>query len=219
MEIEFQIIAVGVTFIDGIPSVKVSMIRDGAGRLLVSKIGKGEANTFVKELPGGDAEECTTMLCRWLAAAREKLKKFKGLGHCGTKGKGGENSPVSDEASHSHSHPHSHRPAAGHGHQEHRWGKLFKHMASHILLPVLIGIVAGVTVSLVGMAVGTLLVSLWRAFFRRRRSGSSGHRRRHSHHKAPRKEVVLVEDEKAGLMENQDAPPSYEEQETPKAQV
>ncbi|KAH6855112.1 hypothetical protein B0I37DRAFT_47315 [Chaetomium sp. MPI-CAGE-AT-0009] len=217
VEIEFQIIAVGVAFIDGIPAVKVKLIKDGEGRLVISQIEKGEANTFVKELPGGDADECTTMLCRWLAAAREKLKKFKGLGHCGTKG--AESSPASGEASHSHSHPHSHRPVTGHGHQEHRWGKLFKHMASHILLPVLIGIVAGVSVSLVGMAVGTLLVSLWRAFFRRRRSSSSGHRRRHSHHKAPRKEVVLVEDEKAGLMENQDAPPSYEEQETPKAQA
>lgn len=216
VEIEFQIIAVGVTFIDGIPGVKVSLIKDGEGRLLISKIGKGEANTFVKELPGGDAKECTTALCRWISAAREKLKSFKGLGHCANKG--GVEPPVSGEASHSHSHPHPHRPVHGHGHQEHRWGKLFKHMASHILLPVLIGIVAGVSVSLIGMAVGTVLVSLWRVFFRRRHhsSSSSGHRRRHSHHKAPRKEVVLVEEEKAGLMENQDAPPSYEEQETVK---
>ncbi|EAQ89827.1 hypothetical protein CHGG_06446 [Chaetomium globosum CBS 148.51] len=211
VEIEFQIIAVGVAFIDGIPGVKVSLVKDSEGRLLISKVEKGEANTFVKELPGGDANECTTALCRWISAAREKLKSFKG--HCSNKG--GAEPSVSGEASHPHSHPH--HPAAGHGHQEHRWGKLLKHMASHILLPVLIGIVAGVSVSLIGMAVGTVLISLWRVFFRRRHhSGSSGHRRRHSHHKTPRKEVVLVEEEKAGLMVNQDAPPSYEEQETVK---
>lgn len=216
VEIEFQIIAVGVSFIDGIPSVKLNLIKDGQGRLLISKIEKGESNTFVKELPGGDAKECTTALCRWISAAREKLKSLKGLSHCANKG----------EASHPHSHPHPHHPVHGHGHQEHRWGKLFKHMASHILLPVLIGIVAGVSVSLIGMAVGTVLISLWRVFFRRRHQSSSsssgsGHRRRHSHHKAPRKEAVLVEEEKAGLMENQDAPPSYEEQETvkPSSQV
>ncbi|KAK3298338.1 uncharacterized protein B0H64DRAFT_384793 [Chaetomium fimeti] len=217
VDIEFQVMAVGPTFIDGIPSVKVNIIQDGEGRLIISQIQKGEpSNVFLKKLPGGDTKECTTSVCRWLAAALEKIKSFKGIGHCANKG--GEKSPISDEASHSH--PHAHRPVTGHGHQEHRWGKLFKHMASHILLPVLIGIVAGVTVSLIGMAVGTVLVSLWRLFFRRRSSSStSGHRRRHSHHKAPRKEVVVVEEEKAGLMENQDAPPSYEEQETPKTQV
>jgi hypothetical protein len=56
----------------------------------------------------------------------------------------------SDEISHPNPHHHQ-RPHAGHWaapYQEHRWGKLFKHIASHILLPVLIGIFAGVSISL-----------------------------------------------------------------------
>jgi hypothetical protein len=52
------------------------------------------------------------------------------------------------------------------------------------------------------MVVGTLIVSVWRFFFRRPS-------RRHSHHKAADKEVAFTE-EKSGLIEHQDPPPSYE---------
>ena len=63
-----------------------------------------------------------------------------------------------------------------------------------------------------GMLVGTVIVSLWRTFFRR--PSERRHRRHHSRshsqsHKAVAKEA-LVEEEKAGLMEDQEAPPSYE---------
>jgi len=155
VEVELQIIEVGVAFIDGIPSVKVKLIKDGEGRLLMSQIEKSEPKFL--DHPNGDAKECTTMLCKWLAIAREKLKGFKGFGHCHGM-KGGMNPHGAGEAPHGHPHPqppqphHPHDPAAGHWppapYQERRWGKLFKYIAAHILLPVLIGIVAGVSVSL-----------------------------------------------------------------------
>jgi hypothetical protein len=215
VEVELQIIEVGVAFIDGIPDVKVKLIKDGEGRLLMSQIEKSESKK-VLELPTGGTEQCKTMLCKWIAMAREKLKTLKGC-------HGGAVKPAVS-GDHPHHHPHHHHPPPPGSwtapYQERHWGKLFKHIGSHILLPVLIGIVAGVSVSLIGMAVGTVLVSLWRAVFRRR----SGHRRHHSghahhHHKAARKEAALDE-EKSGLMEYQDAPPSYEKEETVKtAQV
>ncbi|KAK4042186.1 hypothetical protein C8A01DRAFT_33818 [Parachaetomium inaequale] len=207
VELELQIIAVGVAFIDGIPNVKVKLVKDAEGRLLMSQIEKGEPKQMLHH-PGSGAEECTTVMCQWLAFARaklEKLKNLKGFKNCHG-GKGGMKPPVSGEAPHHH----PHHPAPDNWrapYHEHRWGKLLKHMASHILLPVLIGIVAGVSVSLVGMAVGTVIVSLWRVLFRRRRHSHHSH-----HHKAARKEAVF-EEEKSGLMAYQDAPPSYEEQE------
>jgi hypothetical protein len=215
VEVELQIIEVGVAFRDDIPSVKVKLIKDDKDRLLMSQIEKVERK-FLQH----PEDECTTLLCKWLAMAREKVKGFKGFGHCHGM-KGGMNRHGAGEAPHGHPHPHPHHPhdpAAGHWppppYQERRWGKLFKYIAAHILLPVLIGIVAGVSVSLIGMAVGTVIVSFWRIFFRRR----SGHRRHHSghaHHKAARKEAAVSE-EKSGLIEHQDPPPSYEEQETEK---
>lgn len=68
------------------------------------------------------------------------------------------------------------------------------------------------------MVVGTVLVSLWNKMSgrRRRRRHGNGHRRHRSsrshRHKASPKEAV-VDEEKAGLMEDQEAPPSYEEAE------
>lgn len=63
------------------------------------------------------------------------------------------------------------------------------------------------------MLVGTLIVTLWRKFVR----GGSSRRRRHSHaghahRKAAQQEVAYAE-EKSGLLEHQDAPPAYDEEE------
>ncbi|KAK3906597.1 hypothetical protein C8A05DRAFT_40623 [Staphylotrichum tortipilum] len=232
VEVELQIIEVGSTFIDNIPNVKVKLVQDGEGRILMAQIEKGASKKLV-ESPNGDVtEECTTMLCKWLAAVKEKLKIVKGFGHCHKGGnmEGAMNPAHGGAGEQSHPHPHHPHPlqeGAEHWHArypERRWGKLFKYIVAHILLPVLIGIVAGVSISLIGMAVGTVTVSLWRFFFRRRRSSSiSSHRRHHSghthHHKAARKEAA-GSDEKSGLMEHQDPPPSYEEEDTVKpAQV
>lgn len=217
IEVELQIFEVGAAFIDAIPSVKAKLVKDSEGRLLLTQIEKSKP----KRLPGGSkdgAGECTTSMCKWLAAFREKLEKFKPFRPChGGPMKGGMRPHGIGEG---YRRPHHHHPHPRPGdhwrapYQGRRWGKLFEYIATRILLPVLIGIVAGVSVSLIGMAVGTVIVSSWR-FFRRR---SSGHRRRHSRHhqrKATLKESAPVE-EKSGLIEHQDPPPSYEEEETVK---
>ncbi|GAB1312252.1 hypothetical protein MFIFM68171_02462 [Madurella fahalii] len=207
VDVDLQILEVGTTFIDGIPNVNVKLVKDKAGRLVISRIGTTEPKRLLEAAEGGP-EECKTMLCTLMAIAKgtkEKLGKLKPFGKChGGHAKGGM------------------RPAGGHPHPnplhgggahwrerygKHSWGQLFKNIASHIILPVLIGIVAGVSISLVGMAVGTVLVSLWR-MSRRRRS----HRRSR---RASRKEAAVAE-EKAVLIEDQDPPPSYDEEETAK---
>lgn len=64
------------------------------------------------------------------------------------------------------------------------------------------------------MMVGTFIVALWRTFFRRPHHRQTGHSRRRSVHKES-----AVAEEKSGLMEHQDAPPSYEEEDLKKAEA
>lgn len=105
---------------------------------------------------------------------------------------------------------------------EHSWGQLLKSITAHVLLPVLVGIVAGVSVSFIGMAVGTLIVALYRFFYRRggcngqkcRRRGGAGCKRAQRHGKD---EAEAPVEEKAGLLTAQEpeaeveAPPAYED--------
>ncbi len=65
------------------------------------------------------------------------------------------------------------------------------------------------------MVIGTLVVGLWRVFFRRQ---SFFHQRRrhagHAHHKAAQKEAAVAE-EKSGLMDGQETSPSDDESDKP----
>ncbi|KAK5654359.1 hypothetical protein OQA88_7268 [Cercophora sp. LCS_1] len=192
VEVELQIIEVGSAFVKGIPEVRIKLIKDAEGRLMIGKI---EAEQKTSE--DSQAEECKTALCRWAKAF------FGSTGRpCHGKGKESVAAPQGGEEQ-------TWEP------REHSWGMLFKNIASHILLPVAIGIVAGVSVSLIGMVVGTVIVSLWRTFVRPARRHH--HRRHHSghSHKAARKEAVVSE-EKASLMEDQEAPPAYEAEDNKK---
>ncbi|KAK3363586.1 hypothetical protein B0T25DRAFT_48861 [Lasiosphaeria hispida] len=203
VSIDLQIIEIGTVFVDGIPGVHVELIKGPNGHLLIGKIEIGAEPT----VPESDKQdECTTLLCKWLTMVQDRIQSIKSGKPC--------HGAQEDPSAPSPDQTMPQEPESGNGwhkmHHHHSWGMLFKNIASHILLPVLVGIVAGVSVSLVGMVVGTLIVSLWRALFRR--PGRHHHRRHHSHHKSAsaHKETAVVEEEKSGLMEHQDLPPSYE---------
>lgn len=125
VEVELQIIEVGNNFVKGIPEVHVKLIKDDEGRLMIGKI---EADQTKAE--DAQAEECQTALCRW-------AKSFFGSTGRPCHGKGREGAAVTQGDEEQRWEP-----------REHSWGTLFKNIASHILLPVAIGIVAGVSVSL-----------------------------------------------------------------------
>ncbi|KAK3330936.1 hypothetical protein B0H66DRAFT_528281 [Apodospora peruviana] len=213
--VDLQIIEIGNLFVNNIPGVHIELIKAPSGGLLIGNIIQA-IPTLSTPMDDQKEEECTNMMCKWMAFIREKARQHKpchGMGpgpvpamHPGAGGHHGHHGPPHHGGGHHQGGPHAHmRP------HTHTWGQLFKNIGSHILLPVLVGIVAGVTVSLVGMMVGTVIVSLWRMFFRR--GGSSHHYRHTHHHRAARKETAAVEEEKSGLMENQDPPPSYEAEE------
>lgn len=211
--IDLQVMGVGGMLVDGIPELSVKLLKDPSGRLAI-----GSIDTTAAPATEAEREACKTVVCQWLAAVKEQFRRIKAAKPC--HGKPGSGAVVpSTFPSHGRPH-HGHQPHPhGDWRQAHRhersWRQLFKSIFSHILLPVLIGIVAGVSVSLIGMAVGTLVVGVWRTVFRR--SSSNHHHRRHhsGHHKAVQKEAV-VDEEKSGLMENQDLPPSYEDGEDAK---
>ena len=147
------------------------------------------------------------MFCKWLAMARARLARLRAGKHCGGRrpihaSQESEHAPVDFEKGHGHHGP------------KHSWGHLFKNIATHILLPVAIGILAGVTASIVGMMVGTFLVYLWRTFVRRPSRSRRHHSSRGHSHKAGHRDAA-AEDEKSGLMAHQeeiDAPPAYVEE-------
>ncbi|KAI0897391.1 hypothetical protein F4806DRAFT_461971 [Annulohypoxylon nitens] len=205
--IDLDIIEVGEVFVDGIPNVQIKLVKTPTGQLMIGDIETTESETKQNN-PMDKQKECTTMLCRWKAIVMQKLaslRAHKGCGghrahaggHAQAKPDGTVNiRPLNDNDGH----PPSHR--------ERNWGLLVKNIASHILLPVAIGLLAGVAASILGMMVGTFVVFLWRHVARR---GSSRRHHRHSHHHKASHAEAIVHDEKAGLMahveEEDDVPP------------
>lgn len=213
--VDLQIIEVGSVFVDGLPNVRVHLIKSPENDLLIGKIEQTASETAPN--PMGEVQQCTTILCKWRAIIADQLAKMKMQGCAGMLG---------HKAGHAGNHSQHHGQNPGHmthHRHQHGWALLFRKLTSHIILPVLVGIVAGVTVSILGMLVGTILVGLWRKVVRGqsffpshtcRRFGRSSHR--HHHNKASAHEVALAE-EKSALMASQEGdelppPPSYEEE-------
>ena len=214
-DLALQIIEVGDVFVDGVPTVQITLIKDvNTGALAIGGVTKSET---AAPTPGDKEEECTTFMCKWLAAMKAGMAKVKG---CHGKMRGG----AKDSRPHHHHgghHHHKGHPNAEGGDRHHRishhhtWSQLFKNVVQHIILPIAVGIVAGVIVSLIGMMVGSLVVTVWRTFFRRpsHRHHSHSHSHSHAHSKAPAEEAADADvEEKSGLIEHQDPPPSYDEE-------
>jgi hypothetical protein len=214
IQIDLQIIEVGNVFIDGVPNVKIQVIKTPEGGLMIGGIETTEPIPLL-ETPMDKQEECTTMLCKWRAMLSAQMGRFRSH-KCGGGRRPGH---IGAHSAGHHGHPSSAHAHGGQGqHHRHRFSHLLRNIVSHILLPVAVGIAAGITASIIGMMVGTGIVYVWRTFVRpagtRRRHHH--HSRGHSSHKAVQKEAAAV-DEKAGLMSQQEvddveAPPAYIEE-------
>jgi hypothetical protein len=211
LEVDLKIIEVGGQFISGIPELQVKLIKDPTGRLTIGKVEKVELEA--PAVAPATPQQCTSFICKWMASI---------FGSKGCHGSKSGSAPVqeveqdaSTEAPHMPSEPARHMNVP-----ERSWGRLFKNIAAHIILPVLIGIVAGVSVSLIGMVVGTLIVSAWRTFVRRpSHHHHHHHHRRHHSRKSVQMDPAVVE-EKQALMDNVEpevAPPVYEDEDVKKA--
>ncbi|KAI2464643.1 hypothetical protein F4781DRAFT_412419 [Annulohypoxylon bovei var. microspora] len=209
--IDLDIIEVDNVFLDGIPNVQIKLVKTPTGQLMIGDIETTDSE-MKQHNPMDKQEECTTFLCKWKAIVMQKLASLRlhkgGCGghrtHAKGSGQAKQDGAINVRPSVGDSHPPSHR--------ERNWGLLFKNIASHILLPVAIGLLAGVAASILGMMVGTFVVFLWRVVARR---GSSRRHHRHGHHHKASHAEAALHDEKSGLMahaEEDDVPPVYIEE-------
>lgn len=208
--IDLQIIEVGSDFVEGLPNIRVNMIKSPQDDLMIAKIEQTASENVSS--PKGDGAECTTTLCKWKAIIADKLNKMKMHGCAGMMG-----SKTGHHSHHEHSQPAGHHDEKyGMFNRPNGWSLFFRKVTSHIILPVLVGIVAGVTVAVVSMLVGTVLVGLFRKFVRGQSFFPQHRCRLHPggrHHKAAQREAA-VDEEKSGLMDNQEGlPPSYDQAE------
>lgn len=227
--VDLQIIEVGSVFVDGLANVRVHLFKLPENNLLIGQIEQTPSENKASA-PGA---ECTTIFCQWramIAAQFAKMKMHSCAGMLGHKagGPAGAHHGQHPESGHMGQHQSGHMDHHHHHRHSHGWALLFRKLTSHIVLPVLVGIVAGVTVSILGMIVGTLLVGLWRTFVRGqsffpshtcRRFGRSSHR----HHKASHHTEAALVEEKAALIESQESdelppPPAYKDDEVVEAE-
>lgn len=107
-----------------------------------------------------------------------------------------------DAPHHPMSHPHGHRRG---GCRMGRFLRALRRVFVGFVLPVLVGVAAGLSASLLGMVVGTGLAMFWIRCVRGGRRGNASMRMEES-----RGEIALDGEEKAGLME-EEALPEYED--------
>lgn len=201
VKIDLQIIEVSNIFVDSIPAVHIHLLRDNAGLIAIEHIEIAQPESItITAVDSNKKPKCNNWLCSMIQSLKNHWNHWRP--HCGK----------------SHRHPHNGTHHGHHGHHsgdktpdleitshghEHRrsraWGQIFKSIVAHVLLPVFIGIIAGIIMSTLGMLVGTMIVHVYRFFFRS---------------PSPRGPVItatsIVYNEKDSLMEYQEPPPSYE---------
>jgi len=205
--IHLEIVEVADRFVNGIPSVDLKLVEIPGGKLMVGDV---ELSTPTAHTDPTDSEkECTNLLCKWRAIVAGKLSKFKGCA-----GKAGSNTVDAQPGSRPHGHgrprPHSppgpHRPHRPHRHHmHHRFTRLLRSAVMHVFIPILIGLVAGITASLVGVVVGHIAIFLWRMLYRR------GQKPKYIKIRQDKPVAEISDDESDGLVTHEGPPPVYEE--------
>jgi hypothetical protein len=211
VSIHLEIVEVADVYLPAMPIVEIKLLETASHKLMIGDAIITEPQSLLPSMPTtADAQECTTLFCKWRAIIADRLSMLKG---CKSKGR-----PVHAGPAHK-THGHHDRPKPHHGHRpngphrphryHHRHGgftRFLKSIIMHVVIPVLIGVMVGITASLLGMVVGHIVIFIWRALFRRGQ--------RSQYVKVQQEEIVVVEDiteESKGLMEQQGPPPVYED--------
>ncbi|CAM1501709.1 Fc.00g036930.m01.CDS01 [Cosmosporella sp. VM-42] len=226
IDVDLRVIEVGNLFVEGIPTVKVTLIKAAAGEIIIASV------ELDKSDQNGNDKKCTSMLCRFEKLFGDTWRGVKGS----HKGCGGMQ--VHGDAKGDRKHPHGksghkngghkngghmngdhknggHKMGGHHHHTgdndkedlHHSWGKMFKTVTSYIFLPVLMGITAGVGVAILAMFAGSIIFRISRLVRCDGCEGSEG-----CPEKAAVTEFIEHEEEKSGLVTNQEPPPQYEEE-------
>jgi hypothetical protein len=124
--LDLEIIEVGDVFVNTIPAINLKLVKTPQGKLMIADIQTAEPAP-------ASSEECKSLACKWRAIVMQKLEQFKSLKGCGHMRQGNAAASASQRVQYQ---------------RYHSWRQLFRNITSHILLPILIGIVAGVSVSM-----------------------------------------------------------------------
>ncbi|KAJ6785148.1 hypothetical protein PWT90_04078 [Aphanocladium album] len=187
IEVDLKIIEVGTRFVDGVPAVKVDLIKAPGGSIAMS--------TVAIDQPLETA--CTTIWCRAKELADKvwaQVHEMKGCSKSATSELGSEaeyvdladaNIPDVEFI------PEIDEPAMP---SREEWRHLMKSIASHIIMPILMGVTAGVAVAFLALCIQSMARRL-SSVVRGKRSGEP----RTGSSKALHKEQATA-DEKAQLM-------------------
>lgn len=141
IEIDLKIIEVGTRFVDGVPAVKVDLIKAPGGSLAMSTVNFDQ----LFEAP------CTTLWCRAKELADQLWAHAQELKGCGKGAISELDSESKDEASPVFDLPDmEYVPEITEPSMPSReeWLHLLKSVAGHIIMPIVIGVTAGVAVAL-----------------------------------------------------------------------
>jgi hypothetical protein len=181
--VELRVIEVGNRFIDGIPSIQIKLVKAPTQEILIGSLDMKERT------PSG----CRSAWCR----ARERLDKaMKGFGGCRKPSRltqGFHHGPQR-----THHRPHSPQWMANGSGPHHQWSHLIRNLASHIFLPILMGITAGFGVAIFAMCLCRLVIRLTGFVHGDRQTAFIRCPRRRTAHVH---QEVARDEEKAALME------------------
>ncbi|KAJ4263799.1 hypothetical protein NW762_005832 [Fusarium torreyae] len=199
VNVEVRIIEVGDRFVDGVPPVTVKLIKAPVGEIIIGSIEVKGA--------GEKAPEDCDMWCRAKGKVHDTWKgvkgKFKGKGCHGMKGHGHKAHHDHGKGEHKSTDNFRHGPAMDKK-PDQSWGEILKHVTAYIIIPVLMGVAAGVGVALFAMFVCTMVLRLIQFF-----KGEPDEPALGAAHKTAIAEM-LVEDEKSGLIVDDETLPQYE---------
>ncbi|KAH0563027.1 hypothetical protein GP486_002400 [Trichoglossum hirsutum] len=205
--------------VTGLDTVEMTLLKSPSNRLYIGALDKTETNhdqlyPSPSAQKAGEEKECVNfpLLCKWRAILGNKISGMKSslkgchkfrLGHPKVGGHSGR--PGKHHGHHGHHGSQGYRGHHHHHHDGHRWGKFLhqlKRVAAHILVPVFIGIAAGMAASALGMAAGLLVLFLWKKLYR---GGSRG-----SYSVVQQSEDYQGDSKVVGQLDDKDLP-EYEE--------
>ena len=167
-----------------VPSVSVKMIRDVEGGLTIASVTQEDADKALPSIPfigeHGESGEChgPMIFCKLQDMMKNSFKGLKSaVKGCGKKAKNAhgkiESHPFLKDGDHSKSSDDDTVIAPPPQHGFARVAHILAHVSKMVLLPMLIGVLAGFLVYAVGMAVGLFIAFVWIAI-RKWRAGGRG---------------------------------------------
>ncbi|KAG5921246.1 hypothetical protein E4U42_005931 [Claviceps africana] len=209
VDVELRVMEVGDRFVDGVPAVSVRLLEAQGGRIVIADVAVAPSRV----------SGCDSLACRAREGVADALRALRGLrpwrgchGHGRGRGsgwhlRGGEHRGGRQDENAAMQLPQGGDSWASLQSRRHEWRRILTHIAAQVLLPVLMGITAGVGVALFAMGLCSLLFRL-AASVRGKRSET----RAAGPSAAATTSDEAFASEKDRLVEPAELPPQYEDE-------